>query len=400
MQNAKTFTRFASPQLRRHLVGRVLLVLLAVGFYVAFTSEPVAAQSVTPASPCLTGRKLTDQTNSALRNITNQPVLSNSGGRVAFWSTTDFTGGNSDGNIEIFVQNTNSTSDIVQLTDSVGSILGGFNLQPSINTAGDRIAFFSDRDLVGKNADGNFEIFLARRVSGVWTLTQVTDTDGSANLFPSINGDGTRIAFVSDDPALDTVNSNRLNTDRNFEIMLATVSSTGNLQQIRQLTNTTSGVTNDAPAISEDGTRIAYTAGSGQSVQVYVWAAGPDASTQLTTSGNSEQPSINGDGTRITYIATNSSGGQSRVVLHQLSVDGTESSSEVIVPAASGTKYRSPSISSNGERIAYVVEQGTGDNRTVYVRLYDVNTGIAADVSDSGGFTAEQPTISGDGSRV
>src|SRR5688500_20377812 len=41
---------------------------------------------------------------------------------------------------------------------------------------------------------------------------------------------------------------------------------------------------------------------------------------------------------------------RSRVVLHTLSADGSESRAEVIVPAASNTKVRSPSVSGNGER--------------------------------------------------
>lgn len=45
-----------------------------------------------------------------------------------------------------------------QLTSSNG----GDNFEPSINADGTRIAFRSSRDLIpGSNADGNFEIFLA-----------------------------------------------------------------------------------------------------------------------------------------------------------------------------------------------------------------------------------------------
>jgi hypothetical protein len=47
---------------------------------------------------------------------------------------------------------------LTQITFTAG--LGMFNVNPAINAAGDRIAFESRANLVGTNADGNFEIFL------------------------------------------------------------------------------------------------------------------------------------------------------------------------------------------------------------------------------------------------
>jgi len=49
-------------------------------------------------------------------------------------------------------------------TSSVG--FGGGNFAPSINAAGTRIVFESNRNLTGGNADGNFEIFLASSAAG------------------------------------------------------------------------------------------------------------------------------------------------------------------------------------------------------------------------------------------
>jgi hypothetical protein len=60
---------------------------------------------------------------------------------------------------------------------------------PSINGDGTHIAFTSNRDLTGDNADGNFEIFLYDTESG--TFTQVTDTTGGSTGQTSINSDGT-----------------------------------------------------------------------------------------------------------------------------------------------------------------------------------------------------------------
>ncbi len=70
----------------------------------------------------------------------------------------------------------------------------GNSSNASINVGGTRIAFISSSDLTSGNADGNEEIFLWTSGSG---FSQITSTTGGFNIDPSINGDGTRIAFRS-----------------------------------------------------------------------------------------------------------------------------------------------------------------------------------------------------------
>ncbi|MEE8391685.1 MAG: FG-GAP-like repeat-containing protein, partial [Anaerolineae bacterium] len=92
----------------------------------------------------------------------SRPTISEDGTRVAFWTTGRLTGQNDDGNVEVFLAEISSDGLVVytQITSSTGTILGGFNFGPTIDDAGQRIAFFSDRDLVGLNSDRNFEVFL------------------------------------------------------------------------------------------------------------------------------------------------------------------------------------------------------------------------------------------------
>ncbi len=70
-----------------------------------------------------------------------------------------------------------------------------FSSRPSINADGTRIAFHSFADLTGGNPDGNTEIFLFDTNSN--TFTQITNTTSGSNDLPSINVNGTRIAFRS-----------------------------------------------------------------------------------------------------------------------------------------------------------------------------------------------------------
>ncbi len=195
------------------------------------------------------------------------PVISADGTRIVFSSSSNPMGTNADGNGEIFLWTSPST--ITQLTNSTS----GGNSTPSINADGTRIAFYSDRDLVpGDNPDGNFEIFL-------WTdgtLTQLTTSTGGNNFEPSISADGTRIAFYS------SRNLTGENADGNFEIFLWTDGA------LTQLTDTTVK-TNFSPSISADGTRIAFASANDlvpggnkdENFEIFRWTEGTPF-TQLT----------------------------------------------------------------------------------------------------------------------
>ncbi|MFQ5667624.1 MAG: TolB family protein, partial [Candidatus Binatia bacterium] len=170
------------------------------------------------------------------------PSINADGTRITFRSGEDLTGGNADGSEEIFLFDT-TTSTFTQLTTARGGPFG-FGIQLSISADGTRVAFESDGDLTGTNADGNQEIFLFDTTTG--TTMQVTDTAGGPSGQPSINAAGTRIAFTSN---RDLTGGN---ADNSFEIFLFD-SNTG----FKQITNSTGGFSFD-PAINADGTRIAF----------------------------------------------------------------------------------------------------------------------------------------------
>jgi Tol biopolymer transport system component len=232
----------------------------AAGNRVAFAST----HDLTPGSPGNADRSreifLFDTTSGVLTQITHgvgtedsmNPSINAGGTRIAFESTSDLapgSPGNADGNREIFVFDTTSGL-FTQITNTTGT---GFTGSPSINAAGTRIAFHSNRDVTPGNpgnADGNVEIFLFDTTSGV--TTQITNATVSPSLGPSINAAGTRIAFVS---GSDLAPGPAGNADRNSEIFVFDTT-TGVTTQV---TNTV-GNFPFVPSVSinADGTRIAF----------------------------------------------------------------------------------------------------------------------------------------------
>ena len=155
--------------------------------------------------------------------------------KVAFNSFCDLVQGeNTDGNSELFVMNING-SGLTQLTSSVGG-LGVIN--PQISWNGEKIAFASDRDLIsGGNTDGNYEIFTIN-VDGT-NLTQLTNTTGGrfnfgfqGNTGPCFDPKAQKIVFTSDRDLIPGGNS-----DGNNDLFIMNADGSG----LTQLTATTGG---------------------------------------------------------------------------------------------------------------------------------------------------------------
>jgi len=234
--------------------------------------------------------------STGLAQITNttsgnsvSPAINAAGNRIAFVSSTDLVGSNSDGNSEIFLWD--ASTGLSQITNTTS----GISVSPAINAAGNRIAFVSSTNLVGSNSDGNSEIFLWDVSTGFTQITNTSIFTGNSGS-PAINAAGNRITFESN------ANLVGINSGGNSEIFLWDAS-TG----FTQITNTTSGIS-VLPAIDAAGNRIAFRSdaplgsNSDGNSEIFLW----DASTGFTqitntTSGNSETPAINAAGNRIAF---------------------------------------------------------------------------------------------------
>jgi Tol biopolymer transport system component len=123
------------------------------------------------------------------------PSVSANGALVSFDSDCDLTGANLDRSVEIF-RSLLVGGSAEQLTDD-RSVTGCASINATSDASGGAIAFESDCDLTGENADQVNEIFAAL---GGSTVEQVTSSPGEpcANVTPAMASDGSTIAFASD----------------------------------------------------------------------------------------------------------------------------------------------------------------------------------------------------------
>ena len=182
------------------------------------------------------------------------------GDRIAFQS-------NRDGNWEIYVMNADG-SGVTNLTNN-----SDHDVAPAWSPDGKRIAFRSDRD-------GNWEIYVMNADgSGVTRLTNDSARDSS----PAWSPDGRRIAFRSD-------------RDGNWEIYVMNADGSG----VTNLTN--DSASDDFPGWSPDGKRIAFDSDRDGNREIYVMNADGSGVTRLTNdSASDNSPAWSPEGRRIAF---------------------------------------------------------------------------------------------------
>ena len=382
------------------LLGLLLLALLGLPGQRVMAKVSADLGSVPPT---YTGTRscnaypITDKAD----GISGQATVNDDGSRAVFWSTADYNGGNPDHNLEVYLVALNSTTVLsyTQITSSTGSVLGGFNLSPVISSDGRWVAFFSDRDLVGQNPDGNFEIFLAD-VSVVMPgvpvpIRQLTQSTIGINIYPSISADGHFIAFASD---RDYVGQN---ADGNSEVFRVELRPGGGTTFV-QVTNTGADVNNDFPAISADGRQVAFAtnsnaAGSTTSGVYHANGAanGSFAVTQIAlfNSQTSNQIAISADGTRVAYASNqaNPSSSTTQIFLARVNSRSAQTEQVTTLTNTNGASNSQPGLNADASRMVWVSTLGA----TSTVMMYEPATGVLERLSNSNENAAPRFTASG-----
>jgi dipeptidyl aminopeptidase/acylaminoacyl peptidase len=272
------------------------------------------------------------------------PSINSDGTRIAFQSSANIDGGNPEGNDEIFLFDTNTTS-FMQITNEAD----GNSRTASINSDGTRIAFWSTANIEGGNPEGNEEVFLFD--TNTMETTQITHETVEGSRFPSINSDGTRIAFQS------TANIDGGNPEGNEEIFLFNTNTTS----FMQITDEADGNSRTA-SINSDGTRIGFLStanidgGNPEGNQeAFLFDTNTMSTTQITddTDGSSNDPAINSVGTRIAYASTANIDGGNPEGNDEIFLFDTNTTSFTQITDETAGFSASPSVNSDGTRIAF-----------------------------------------------
>lgn len=189
----------------------------------------------------------------------SSPSLSADGTTVAFESNArNLVAGDTNLFADVFLHDLGTgTTTRVSVSDSEAEATGGRSIQPSLNADGTRVAFESRAtNLVTGDTNGSFDVFVRDTVAGTTVRASVASDETQANDSsgaPAINGDGTKVAFHS-------VATNLVTGDSNVALDVFVRDLTDGTTARVSLTDAgaQAGGISDAPSISTSGTRIAF----------------------------------------------------------------------------------------------------------------------------------------------
>ena len=279
----------------------------------------------------------------------------------------------------------------------------GINLNPSINGDGSIVAFESTEDITHAGGAESFRAIRANVGVDPPTFLQMGATRAPA---PAVSQDGSRIAFASKDDPLGT------NPDGNSEIFLYDGA------KLIQVTNTSPGDIanriingNFQPSISDDGRYIAFSSNrqfggqnSDGNLEVYVYDVVAQGFAQLTNSSaviGSSDPKISGNGNEVAYV---------------FDAGATPSAKRSLLIQTRTGQTPVRMVASDMQSLALTYGRATSDDglRVVWSAQSATNTTQVFLFDGRGGNTTRQitalssrvtevplhPTISGDGSRI
>ncbi|MCH8935592.1 MAG: PD40 domain-containing protein [Gemmatimonadetes bacterium] len=201
-------------------------------------------------------------------------------------------------------------------------------------------------------------------------MVRITD-DMATEVVARYSPDGTRIAYVSN--ALGGIKILVMDADGSDQ---------------RRLTYTPDSILEDSPVWTPDGSRIVYSSGGS------IWIINVDGSDprQLTSGGTRDnQPAVSPDGTMIAYQSTGRRGAD----IHLMSIDGQQQR-----PLRETSELEmAPAWFPDGQ-LAYLSQQGSRRNQIQIVMRVDLTTGGTPTRVTPSGISVQGYAISADGNTV
>ena len=327
-------------------------------------------------------------TNTAEQALNLNPSLSDDGRVVVFESSANFfTAGPSDG---FHALRADVAGDAPVFTDVGKTRI----ISPALSANASVMAFASTENLVGENTDRNSQIFIL----GSSGFKQITHS--SQNLWPSTTTDGGLLAFTSNgNPCLYEAATGTLSLLSNDAASIAKLSGDGSTLYyqtgdelvlldvrtgIRRIVAT--GVAKlalvNGRAVSNDGMRVVYSAEvAANQTQVFLYDARDDTVRQLTQLGSRVtdvplNPTISGDGKRVAFATrrrvTNATDGSVELYLYDLPSGQTQ---QVTNAPANATAEVVASLNFDGSLVAFSfprvlsgpVTEGFENNSEIYL---------------------------------
>ncbi len=223
------------------------------------------------------------------------------------------------------------------------------NVSPVISADGTKIAFESDQNHTGFNADGNQEIVLYDIAEDDFVRVSSTTGGTSANRSPSINANGSRVVW--------STNRNIVggNVDLNREIVRWTRA--GQFSSTTFVTNSVAPVSNSVSTIDAAGDDIVYASGSDAGVNLFHHTTNGSITTQLTDNetGDSVQPFLNSAGSHLVFASDAAFDGLNENGGYEVFLYDMESESfAALTDTGPGLFTLDPVMSDNTRRVAFV----------------------------------------------
>lgn len=224
--------------------------------------------------------------------------ISADGETVLFTSRGDYTGANAGKELQVFLWR--KTGGIEQITSATPCGSSGGNFAIDLSGDGGRVLLGSRCRINGGNADMKMDLYLWDESSGFVALTN--ETDEASGILGTLDADGSAAALVS---FVDLVHGGYGVGEHLFRWQ-----EVGGFEQL-----STESVAHRVPSIDADGSRIAYTAANGQgtagnpenSNEIFLWDAGAifelTDSTHVDSYYGNEDPRLDDAGNRLVMTA-------------------------------------------------------------------------------------------------
>lgn len=408
---------------------KLLTAIAIAATTAAVLPAPEAAAAVPPPVA-----RVSVASNGAQASISpsDDPSISGDGTRIAFESeAANLVSGDTNNDHDIFVHDTSTGTTTRVSVASDGTQGNNHSRLATISADGTKVAFISwANNLVAGDTNGREDVFVHDLSTGTTTRVSLAH-DGSqveAVLVStiSINGDGTKVAFV-------TNRSDLVQNDTNNDLdVFVRDTVAGTTTRVSEPTGGGQGdFGSDSPSLSADGTKIAFrslarnlVAGdTNLSRDVFLHDLATGVTTRVSvsdgeaeaTGGESGIPSINADGTKIAFEsrADNLVAGDTNNAIDVFVRDTVGGTTTRVSVASNGSEASdssgAASINADGTKIAFhstATNLVTGDtNIALDVFLRDTVAGTTTRLSttDTGAQAAgvsDAPAINSSGTRI